>query len=397
MLKRFRVSNFRSLLNIEFLPVGLNLLIGPNNAGKTNLCSALRFLGMSSLFPIEKSASNALGETWNITNVYVNERSMEFEVEASLCDDGDSLGFNYQLKVDSHRDSASLRQALTVAEESLRLTGGGFKDTVLVENQNGRVRLLHEKWFLERTAGDPYVETFTPLDATMLSRLYDLETNRRANLFKRWLQTWNYYSLSPMALRSTDVITDAPVLRHDGANLSKVLHTLHNENPRVERKLIEELRNLEPKLDLFTFQSPDPTVVHMFLEDANGNRFSTKSVSDGTVRFLAMAYLIQACAEAKDRPSPVPLLMIEEPENGLYVRVLKPLLERIDPSGSSGQFVFTTHSPYFVDLFDGNLTGVHLLKPGKPSSVLARPDAEKVRQLLNEMPLGELHFREMLG
>jgi len=41
MLKRFYVSNFRSLANFEFRPTGLNLLIGPNNAGKTNLCAAM--------------------------------------------------------------------------------------------------------------------------------------------------------------------------------------------------------------------------------------------------------------------------------------------------------------------------------------------------------------------
>ena len=53
MLKRFRVNNFRSLLNVEFRPVGVNVLIGPNNAGKTNLCSALRFLGLTASQSLE--------------------------------------------------------------------------------------------------------------------------------------------------------------------------------------------------------------------------------------------------------------------------------------------------------------------------------------------------------
>ena len=70
MLKRFRVNNFRSLLNVEFRPVGVNVLIGPNNAGKTNLCSALRFLGLTASQPLEDAIRASVGETWNIQNVY---------------------------------------------------------------------------------------------------------------------------------------------------------------------------------------------------------------------------------------------------------------------------------------------------------------------------------------
>ncbi len=75
---------------------------------------------------------------------------------------------------------------------------------------------------------------------------------------------------------------------------------------------------------------------------------------------------------------------------------LKPLLEKIDRSGQFGQFLFTSHSPYFIDLWDSNLEGIHLLKPGKPSSVLVPPNPDKIRQLLEQMPLGEMHYREML-
>ncbi len=91
-----------------------------------------------------------------------------------------------------------------------------------------------------------------------------------------------------------------------------------------------------------------------------------------------------------------PLVMIEEPEDGLYVGQLKPLFEKIEPSGAQGQYLFTSHSPYFIDLWEKNLQGVHLLRTGKPSSVLVQPDQNKLAKLLEQMPLGELYFREML-
>jgi predicted ATPase len=352
-------------------------------------------VGLSSYTTLEEAAKNVLGETWNIPNVYVKDRTLEFEVDAALDDNGEALEFTYLLRIGAERQSAALRQPLSVIEETLKLTGGDFRQTPLIENRVGQVRLLHEKRFLSKV-GELYVETSSPQDATMLSRLYDLETNRRANLFKRYLYTWLYYNFSPAALRSPRVV-DKPLLGFDGANLSKVLFVLHNEKPRIERKLIESVQALEPKLDLFTFTAPDPGSVYLFLEDSNGNRFGAQSISDGTLRFLAITFLILTASSSGESEGPPPILLIEEPENGIYVGHLKPLLRAIDPSGCCGQFIFTTHSPYFIDLFDNNLEGLHFLKPGKPSSILVRPDPAIVGKMLEEMPLGEMHYREMLG
>jgi predicted ATPase len=92
------------------------------------------------------------------------------------------------------------------------------------------------------------------------------------------------------------------------------------------------------------------------------------------------------------------LSVIEEPETGIFVGHLKPLLESIDPSGREGQYIFTSHSPYFIDLFDAHLDGVLLLKRERTHTTLVQPDPDKVLPLIEEeFSLGELHFREMLG
>jgi predicted ATPase len=116
------------------------------------------------------------------------------------------------------------------------------------------------------------------------------------------------------------------------------------------------------------------------------------SASDGTLRFMALGYIILNNAR-QDNPS---LTIIEEPENGLYVRHLKPLFELIEPTGTGGQYIFTSHSPYFIDLFDTNLENVTLMEDRRTHSALVKPDPARVGKYLEEMPLGELHFREML-
>ena len=401
MLKRFRVNNFKSLLNFEFRPSGLNLLIGRNNAGKTNLCTALRFLSLSSMATLESAVLSAVGETWNLTNVHViGNPELEFEVDCSLTYEEQPLDFSYKLRLQAQQESPGQRQTLKVIEETLSVTGGSFQQMPILENDGRQAKMLHEEGFVQKHPRAPlYVETLSPDDATMLSRLYELKDNPRASLFKRYLRTWLYYNFSPDALRSPDVLRDYPFLRHDGANLSRAMHALHNEEPRLERRIIEMLKPIDPNVDLFSYLSPEPEHVYMFLQYVDKPRFSTRSMSDGTLRFLAMAYLLVVLNDrAKEITSaPPPLMIIEEPENGLYVGHLKPLLQQIDVSGAGGQFIFTSHSPYFIDLFDSNLEGIYVIKPGKPSSVLTKPDPSKVRPLLEQMPLGEMHYREMLA
>ncbi|HSW00091.1 MAG TPA: AAA family ATPase [Sedimentisphaerales bacterium] len=398
MLKRFRVNNFRSLLNVEFRPVGVNVFIGPNNAGKTNLCSALRFLGLTASQPLEDAIRTSVGETWNIRNAYAPQENIEIEVECSLRYNGEMIDFDYFLSLTVRTGPLASGQALQVAKETLIATGGGLAQTELINNMRGEVGLFDEEW--SKKSGRPGLQLHdkmnVPTDATMLCRLYDLAANRFAGLFKQYLLGWAYHSLNPPSLRSPTVVRDAAGLLSDGRNLTRSLFSLHNENPRLERKLIEVTKTLETKLDLFTYTSPDPESVFLFLEDHKGNRFSTQSMSDGTLRFLAMAYLILSGEDSNSECLPG-LTIIEEPENGLYVGHLKPLFEKLVAPGWKDQFIFTTHSPYFIDLFDSCLEGVHLVKPGVPSSEIRKLDVDKTRKLLAEMPLGEMHFREMLG
>ena len=399
MLKRFRVNNFRSLLNVEFRPAGVNVLIGPNNAGKTNLCAALRFLGLTASQPLEDAIRTSIGETWNIRNIYVPDENIEIEVECSLPYGHGAIDFDYSLSLGVSSEASAYGQALHVSKEILKATGGELIQTPILENVDGEVKLARERWsknsFLVPISVVPDNTTAPlPTGTTALCQLPAY--GELVALFRRYLVSWDYYSFSPYALRSHAVVRESPVLFPDGKNLTRTYFSLHNEKPRVEKKLIEIIKTMEPRLDLFTYKSPEPGSVFLFMEDSKGNRFSVQSISDGTLRFMAMAYLILVGEESG--PDSLPrLTIIEEPENGLYVGHLKPLFEKLMGPGRKDQFIFTTHSPYFIDLFDSCLEGVHLVKPGVPSSEIKKPDIEKTGKLLDEMPLGEMHFREMLG
>lgn len=72
-------------------------------------------------------------------------------------------------------------------------------------------------------------------------------------------------------------------------------------------------------------------------------------MSDGTLKLFAYLLMLED-------PSPLPFLCIEEPENGLYHKLLETLVEefREHATGRKGgsQIFTTTHQPYFVDALE---------------------------------------------
>ena len=71
--------------------------------------------------------------------------------------------------------------------------------------------------------------------------------------------------------------------------------------------------------------------------------------------------------------SPPPVVLIEEPENGVHPGLLRWLIDLFEERASAGQFIFTSHSPYFIDMFDGFRDSVTLLRREKDRTVTKSP------------------------
>lgn len=400
MLKRLYVDNFKTLVNVEWLPGTVNLLVGENNSGKSNLCNALRFISLSAQATIAETAG-LVGESWQLHNVYLPRKStLDFDCTSELLIDDVASCFRYILRLErTAAPPPAMRNAATyqVEFESLSVARGGEEPIDLLVNDRGSVRLLHEKRYFGEEEHEPYVETSAPREATMLFRLYDLQTNRLANAFKKYLQSWMYFSLNPHAMRLPPP-AGAPLgmLLPDGANLAAVLHLMKNVRERDYRRVRDLVASIEPAADSISFLQAQDNML-MWLDDGRGHTFSPHGVSDGTLRFLALAFVIVSTrAWMRESGLPAPLIIFEEPENGVYVRLLRQLFDLIETEGEVGQYVFTTHSPYVIDLFDRQLEAITVAVRRDTHTELRKPDRSRIGSLLDDMSLGEMHFRELL-
>ncbi|MCX7046091.1 MAG: AAA family ATPase [Candidatus Sumerlaeota bacterium] len=398
MLQKIYINNFRNFVNFEFIPSSTNLLVGLNNSGKSNLCSLLRFIGLTSSLPLEIAAKTALGDVWNLANQYTSQSPyIEMAMECAFVCNGIDTKFRYEIRLHAIESREGQQSPLRIVDEKLCASvAGDIKETILLQRPSLAKQTVDKmKTVLEVGAS---AETTPEYDKRSLLSQAHLSSNASSSsvAFMKYLQSWQYYSFSPEALRFPVAELGMQLLRWDGGNLSGAIYDLHNRYPRLSHNLIGIAKAIEPKLEYFSFVAPDPETVYLFIEDKQGKKFGIRSISDGTLRFLAMAFVILKNRPLPESLNPPPFIIIEEPENGLHVGLLKPLIEMIDHSGKDGQYVFTSHNPYFIDLFDANLDGVHVLKPGLPSSTISRPDHDKIMRLLESMPLGEMYFREML-
>jgi predicted ATPase len=122
--------------------------------------------------------------------------------------------------------------------------------------------------------------------------------------------------------------------------------------------------------------------------------FYAQQMSDGTLKVFAYLLLLED-------PNPPPFLCIEEPENGLYHKLLETLAKEFRQHATgkknSSQIFITTHQPYFVDSLDAN--EVWILEKGKDgfSTIRRASDDTMVKNMVAEgLPLGGLWYSDYL-
>ncbi|MCG8479535.1 MAG: AAA family ATPase [Spirochaetales bacterium] len=176
-------------------------------------------------------------------------------------------------------------------------------------------------------------------------------------LAKREMQSWIQLQLEPSALRRPDEFTDPPYIDADGKHLPITLNRLQ-QRPQADplqimghiairlSELIEEIKSLRVvRDDARKFYSIVTT-------DWQNRDYPAQALSDGTLRFLALAVI-----EAD--PETTGTICLEEPENGIHparipamVRLLRDIAcdvtESVNEDNPLRQVIVNTHSPKLV-------------------------------------------------
>jgi predicted ATPase len=182
-----------------------------------------------------------------------------------------------------------------------------------------------------------------------------------------------------------------------GDNLANVIFRLKNADEMRYRQLIEHVRILEPDLEAINF-TPTPDQVVPYVAMRGRGQASWIGLSDGTIRLLALAYLIEVGGLYPNRLIPVPALqLVEEPENGMAPAVLGKVFDLFEERAPLGQFILTSHSPYVIDRFDSHRDCVTLLRRKEErTEVVSPPPLTPEDQAPDRLTLADQYAAELL-
>jgi predicted ATPase len=419
MLTRIKIDGFKNLDGIDVRLGPFVCIAGPNGVGKSNFFDAIAFLSALADKPLIDAALSVRGGAGRMGDVRslfkrVGESvsdQMSFLVEMIIPATGeDTLGqkaeasmtyLQYELhlryRADTpgrplggielvserlvHLNRTTARQQLGFPhskrwrESAIR--GRRTSPYISTETKNGvNFVSLHADSAGGMTGGRPRQVPASSLPRTMLSSVNNAAEHRTLVLARQEMMSWIQLQLEPSALRSPDTFTAPHGIGANGAHLPATLYHLahlagqderggqENLYARVANRLSELIENVQlVAVDV----DEKRQLLNIVMTDLQGTPHLAGSLSDGTLRFLALTVM-----EAD--PSPRAIICLEEPENGMHPRRIPAMLRllrdlAVDPEEAVGadnplrQVIVNTHSPSVVgEVPDDSLLVAQMIK-----------------------------------
>ena len=367
----------------------LNVLIGPNASGKSNLIEALSLLAA------------APGDLQQTIREGGGVREWLWKGAAGTPTATVDVTFESPMSEEAERYRLSFTE-----------TGGRFElRDETVENEKPTTPYDEQPYFYYRYhEGRPVINVLTITDQNRLKRDLKREdvrpdqsilSQRRdpdsypeltylANLLERisFYREFHVGRHTPPRLpQQADLQQD--MLLEDASNLGVLLSSLLNQ-PDVKQGLLARLRNFYPSVEDVVASVSGGTVQLFFHERGLRHSVPATRLSDGSLRYLCLLAVL--C-----HPDPPPVVCIEEPELGLHPDVIPEVAKLLVEASSSSQIFVTTHSDILVDALTDFPETVVVCEKSDGATQLRRLDAEELRPWIEDYRLGELWTRGRFG
>ena len=364
----------------------LNVLIGANGSGKSNLLESITLLQAA-----PRDLAGAVSRGGNAVRDWIwsgEPKVSAAAIEAILENPKGSQHLRLELKF------AERGQRFEVTEERITNESAheGFPEPYLYyQNASGRATLNYLDTSGADTERNLRIETVDKEQSILAQRKdpdhYPVLTYLGDVLGRiRFYREWEF---GRDTVLRTPQKTDRPndFLREDGKNLGLVLNSLRR-SPKVKTRLLEALRRLYDGITDFEVIIEGNTV-QVFFHEGDIEVPATR-LSDGTLRYLCLLAIL--C-----HPTPPPLVCIEEPELGLHPDVLPILGELLLEASERGQLIVTTHSEVLIDALTDHPECVVVCEKHDGQTEMRRLEANELTDWLKRYGLGDLWRRGEIG
>jgi len=198
---------------------------------------------------------------------------------------------------------------------------------------------------------------------------------------------------SSSLIRKTAKVDDNRLLRPDGSNLPAFLYLLQEKHRASYSLIVGTVQRVAPFFDEFLLEplrlKPDDIKLE-WRHKRSDQYFDASSLSDGTLRFIALATLFLQPEEF--RPS---VILVDEPELGLHPYALEMLAALIRQASVATQVIVSTQSSLLLDHFHPEDVLVADRVDG--GTKLTRLEPKPLAKWLEDYSLGQLWEKNEIG
>ena len=385
---RLDIEGFRSLRHVSWEPRQLNVVIGPNGGGKSNLLRALEMLSVAAKGGLGRHVQREGGIVpllWDGRAEQIRARVTMPSVVPQKHAASGRLTYELAL-VPLGATGAFVIDSEALGEEAEQGPGGGADPFRLLE------RDMMEAWlFREREGGLVAVEgDIEPQEALLAAASGPLSIRGWLCHYQRQLASWavhhELHTHREAPLRAPSVARSESRLDPNGQNLIVVLHTLYANHREFKSELDTAMRAaFGDDFDELVFPpAADQRIQLRVRWRTLRQEQSSADLSDGTLRFL---FLLAALAN----PDPPPLIAIDEPETGLHPAMFPIIAEQAAAAAEHTQVILTTHSPDFLDAFGDSPPTTTVVENQGGETQLRVLNGDSLEYWLKQYTLGELY------
>lgn len=364
-LKKIRLAGFKSIASKEYaLDLDLsdiNIVIGANGSGKTNLLSFFKMLN----YMMTGTLQNYIGRHGSAENLLYFGSKCTSVIRSTLAFANNKNSDIYDITL-----VKSVQDSLIFANESIEWKGktyeldGGQKESYFVTND---LKYSSEK-IIKHILSNCRVFQFH--DTSIASHI-----------------------------RSTAEIENNRYIMSDGGNIAAYLYMLKNKSLEYKKyynRIVERIRFVMPQFHDFYLEPQALNTNYVKLRwlgrDSNEYTFGPEQLSDGSIRFIALATLFLQPPELLPN-----IIIIDEPELGLHPQAIDILASMVKTAAQHVQVIVATQSARFLDSFDSSKIIVAEYDSAHQCSLFHRLDEVQLQVWLEDFALSELWEKNVLG
>lgn len=360
-LSYIEISGYKSISSVCPLRLNfgdVNILLGANASGKSNIVSFFRMLSYMMSGSFQKYV--ALSGTNQIFLHYGSKMTPTISAE---------IKFSSEIAYDLYKFS------LTHAASNRLIINS---ETV--------------EWHDESRNTNPFsVEVKSDFNESGLL----CSNNKIYSIIHSLLSSCKVYQFSDSSLsapmRQASTIDSAHYLQSEANNLSSFLLYLRDNYQDSYRRIVDYVSSVIPQFGDF-YLEPEKSYVSLKWTDNSPNDyvFSSEQFSDGSIRFIALATLLLQPEETMPK-----VIVIDEPELGLHPFAIDVLSEMIKDASLHSQIIVATQSPLLIDNFE--MKDIMVIEREEDHTLARNIDQTTYAEWLKDYSISELWNKNVIG